>query len=75
MAVHKPGGTYLLWIDYRGTGLTELEIMDRLLTVGKLALEPGTKYGKAGDGFLRMNVACPLETVQDGVTRFKQALK
>lgn len=73
--VHKPGGTYLLWIDYRGTGLTELEIMDRLLTVGKLALEPGTKYGKAGDGFLRMNVACPLETVQDGVARFKMALE
>ena len=73
--VRKPGGTYLLWIDYRGTGLTELEIMDRLLTVGKLALEPGTKYGKAGDGFLRMNVACPLETVQDGVARFKMALQ
>ena len=73
--VSKPEGTYLLWIDYRGTGLSEKEIMNRLLTVGKLALEPGSKYGKAGDGFLRMNVACPLSTVEDGVARFVKSLQ
>lgn len=73
--VSKPEGTYLLWIDYRGTGLSEKEMMDRLLKVGKLALEPGTKYGKAGDGFLRMNVACPLSTVEDGVARFVKSLQ
>jgi len=73
--VSKPEGTYLVWIDYRGTGLSEKEIMDRLLTVGKLALEPGTKYGKSGEGFLRMNVACPLSTVEDGVERFVKSLQ
>lgn len=73
--VSKPEGTYLVWIDYRGTGLSEKEMMDRLLTVGKLALEPGSKYGKAGEGFLRMNLACPLSTVQDGVERFKKSLE
>ncbi|MFJ7827477.1 MalY/PatB family protein [Psychrobacillus sp. NPDC096623] len=73
--VSKPEGTYLVWIDYRGTGLSENEIMDRLLTVGKLALEPGSKYGQGGDGFLRMNVACPLTTVEDGVARFIKSLQ
>ena len=73
--VSKPEGTYLVWIDYRGTGLSEKEIMDRLLTIGKLALEPGSKYGKGGDGFLRMNVACPLSTVEDGVARFIRSLQ
>lgn len=72
--VRKPEGTYLLWIDYRGTGLSEQEIMDRLLNIGQLALEPGTKYSETGRGFLRMNVACSLETVKDGVERFKKAL-
>lgn len=72
--VTKPQSTYLIWIDYRETGLSESEMMNRLLRVGKLALEPGTKYGEAGRGFLRMNVACPLETVKDGVERFKNAL-
>ncbi|MFJ7971581.1 MalY/PatB family protein [Psychrobacillus sp. NPDC096389] len=73
--VVKPEGTYLLWINYRDTGLSEQDIMERLLTKGKLALEPGTKYGQAADGFLRMNCACPFETIQDGVARFAKALE
>ena len=73
--VRKPEGTYLLWIDYRGTGLTEEEMMHQLLHNGKLALEPGTKYGEAGRGFLRMNVACPFKLAQEGIERFKYALQ
>ncbi|MGE7696372.1 MalY/PatB family protein [Lysinibacillus sp. NPDC094177] len=73
--ITKPQGTYLLWIDYRELGLNEEEIMERLLENGKLALEPGTKYGEEGSGFLRMNVACSFDTVKDGVQRFKQALQ
>ena len=72
--INKPHGTYLLWIDYRKTGLSELEIMAKLLNKGKLALEPGSKYGESGIGFLRMNVACPLTLVEDGVNRFITAL-
>lgn len=72
--VKKPAATYLLWIDYRETGLSEEEMMERLLHKGRLALEPGTKYGEAGRGFLRMNVACPPSLVTSGVQRFVQAL-
>ena len=74
ITVTKPNATYLLWIDYRKTGLSESEMMQRLLVQGKLAIEPGTKYEEAGRGFLRMNVACPFETVKEGVERFKKAL-
>lgn len=73
--VVRPESTYLVWIDYRGTGLSEDEMMQRLLVKGKLAIEPGTKYGEVGRGFLRINLACPLETVKDGVERFKKALE
>lgn len=72
--IPKPQGTYLIWIDYRGLGIDEKEMMKRLLEVGRLALEPGTKYGVEGNGFLRMNVACSLDLVKDGVARFKKAL-
>ncbi|MGN4127083.1 MalY/PatB family protein [Lysinibacillus sphaericus] len=72
--VEKPQGTYLLWIDYREMEIDEKVMMQRLLEIGKVALEPGTKYGEEGRGFLRMNVACSFETVKDGVTRFKRAL-
>mgnify|MGYP001949673191 FL=1 len=72
--VIRPQASYLVWIDYRGTGLSEEEMMDRLLNKGKLALEPGTKYSEAGRGYLRINLACPFETVKEGVERFKKAL-
>ncbi|MEG0261181.1 MAG: aminotransferase class I/II-fold pyridoxal phosphate-dependent enzyme, partial [Lysinibacillus sp.] len=75
IAIKKPQGTYLLWIDYRKTNLSEKEIMNLLLSKGQLALEPGTKYGKEGNGFLRINVACSFETIKDGVERFKKALQ
>ncbi|PKC52359.1 PLP-dependent transferase, partial [Rhizophagus irregularis] len=74
ITVTKPNATYLLWIDYRKTGLSESEMMHRLLEKGKLALEPGSKYEEAGRGFLRINVACPFEIVKDGVERFKLSL-
>ena len=70
-----PDATYLMWIDYRGTGLEEKDIMNRLLTKGQVALDPGTKFGEMGRGFLRMNVACPFDLVKDGVERFKLALQ
>ena len=73
--IQKPNATYLLWIDYRGTGLSEEEMMDRLLNKGRLALEPGSKYGEAGKGFLRMNVATPRSIVEDGVERFIKAME
>ncbi|WP_339230414.1 MalY/PatB family protein [Oceanobacillus sp. FSL K6-2867] len=72
--INKPQATYLLWIDYRNTGLSEEEIMSKLLGKGKLALEPGTKYGEAGNGFLRMNIACAPSRLKDGVRRFITAL-
>lgn len=73
--IRKPQATYLLWIDYRETGLQEEEIMNRLLSIGKLALEPGSKFGEMGRGFLRMNVGCSKATVEDGISRFIKALK
>jgi cystathionine beta-lyase len=72
--ISKPHATYLLWIDYRLTGLSEEELMALLIKKGKLALEPGSKYGEYGRGFVRMNIACPRTTLEDGVKRFIDAL-
>jgi cystathionine beta-lyase len=68
-----PDGTYLLWLDCRNLGLGDKEIRKQLLEKGKLALEPGTKYGPGGEGFVRMNIACPRETLNDGLERLKKA--
>ncbi|MFS0637047.1 MalY/PatB family protein [Mesobacillus foraminis] len=68
-----PDSTYLIWLDCRELGLSDDEIKDRLLNKGKLALEPGAKYGPGGEGFVRLNFACPRDTLRDGLERLKKA--
>lgn len=43
--VIEPEGTYLIWLDCRELGLSDQEIKDLLLKKGRLALEPGKKFG------------------------------
>lgn len=71
----EPEGTYLLWLDCRKLGLSDQELRTQLLQKGKLALEPGTKYGMGGEGFVRMNIACPKDHLIEGLNRLKKALK
>lgn len=70
--IQKPDATYLVWLDIRETGYAEKEIMQKLLDAG-VALDPGTKYGQAFEGFLRMNIACPHDTLVEAVSRFLAA--
>jgi cysteine-S-conjugate beta-lyase len=72
--VMRPEATYLVWLDARNLKKTDDELKNLLLTKGKIALEPGSKFGKNGAGYLRMNIACPRETVKDGLDRLKNAL-
>ncbi|ANU09627.1 Fis family transcriptional regulator [Planococcus antarcticus DSM 14505] len=74
LRVMEPQSTYLLWIDYSELGLTEDEVMEQLLFTGKVALEPGSKYGSAGLGYLRLNAACPRATLSEGIDRIAFAL-
>ncbi|WP_066291548.1 MalY/PatB family protein [Bacillus sp. FJAT-29937] len=73
--VMEPEGTYLLWLNCRELDLSDEDIRDRLLYKGKLALEPGKKYGLGGEGFVRMNIACPREMLLDGLERLKRAFE
>ncbi|WP_299087330.1 MalY/PatB family protein [uncultured Metabacillus sp.] len=75
LKVMRPEATYLVWLDARYLKKTDKEIKELLLTKGKLGLEPGSKFGENGAGFLRMNIACPRETVEDGLNRLVRALK
>lgn len=74
-------GTYLMWLDCRGA-MHPGESLDGFserfaehLRKNKLVLSPGTIYGAAGEGFMRMNIACPRTTLLEGITRFKDAFE
>lgn len=70
----RPESTYLLWISYNKLGLSSKEINRLLIEKGKLALEPGEKFGPGGEGYLRMNIACPRSTLEEGLNRLRNAL-
>ena len=60
--------TYLLWIDVRNVGNSR-EIANYLRKTTGLYITAGSVYGSAGEGFLRMNVACPRTLLYDGLKR------
>ncbi len=67
--------TYLAWIDIRATGLSSDEITRLLLEKEHLMINSGTMYGGDGEGFIRINIACPRSVLQDALLRIKRLLK
>ena len=68
------GGTYLLWMDYRAYGWTEEEQDTLLRDKAYLFLDPGTMFGKGGEGFARWNLACPRRYLAAALERMKKAI-
>ena len=66
-------GTYLMWLDFRGTGLSGTEIDRKIIYEAKLWLDSGRIFGKTGTGFQRINVAVPRSTVVECLERIKAA--
>lgn len=69
----KPEGSFLLWLDFRGTGLSHEEVGNVLLKKAKVGLNDGTAFGREGNGFRRMNIGCPLSVVQEGLERIRKS--
>lgn len=64
-------GTYLMWLDFRGTGLSCEEIDRRIIYDAKLWLDSGKIFGKTGDGFQRINVATPRSILEECLVRIR----
>ena len=67
--------TYLAWMDIRSSGLTSEEFYSGLLEHGKVWLNPGTKYGSEGEGFVRINLATPRTILAEAVDRLLNFIK
>lgn len=67
-------GTYLLWLDCRGLGMSQEELDKFFVEKVKLGFNSGKTFGREGEGFLRMNVACPRTTVEEALRRIVAAL-
>jgi cystathionine beta-lyase len=71
----EPEGTYLIWLDFRGLSLNEEEREELIVQRAGLWLDSGWKFGKCGEGFERINIACPRETLETAFYRLLEALE
>ncbi len=69
--------TYLLWLDCNGVSGCEdaSELAEFVRKKTGLYLSAGGQYGKGGEMFLRMNIACPRKSVKDGLERLKEGCR
>lgn len=82
MAEHFPAvtvypleGTYLLWLNMRGLGMTHKELEQLMKEDARLYLDEGYMFGTAGRGFERINLACSRVTIERSMERFRQAME
>ena len=68
-------GTYLMWIDFRALNMSCEDLEKFLDDKAKLFVNPGYTFGKEGEGFARINLACPETTIRDALQRLEKALK
>lgn len=69
----KLDATYLSWLDFSGTGMPEKDVIARFQDKAKVICNHGSSFGPGGDGFMRLNFACPRSMVVEGMDRLAEA--
>jgi len=70
----EPEGTYLAWLDCRGLGMEAKELDEFVVNKAKLWLDDGGMFGKAGEGFQRINLACPRSVLVKALEQLECAI-
>lgn len=70
----EPEGTYLLWLDFRNLNLTETEREQLIVEKAGLWLDSGAMFDQVGDGFERINIACPRKTLERALDQLEKAI-
>jgi cysteine-S-conjugate beta-lyase len=68
-------GTYIAWLDFRDTGLSDDDLDARLKRDARVRLNEGRQFGDGGSGFQRLNFACPRSLLEQGLERIERAFR
>ncbi len=71
----EPEGTYLIWLDCSGLGLSDTELNRLIVEKAGLWLDAGSMFGKVGEQFERINIACPRSTLEEALKRLNKAVR
>lgn len=70
-----PEGTFYIWADVRPSGMSATDFCTDLLEGAGIALTPGEAFGALGEGFVRFNLAGPMDVIEEGLERMGSYLK
>jgi len=70
----KPEGTYLVWLDCRELGLNPMNLRAFMREKARVGVDDGFLFGSSGDGFQRINIACPRSILEEALKRIEKAV-
>jgi len=73
LKVIEPEGTYLLWLNFNNYNISHDKIKKILVEEAKVGLNDGITFGNEGEGYFRMNIGCPRQTLKEALDRIKKA--
>ena len=73
--VTESAATYLLWVDCSALGGSAKELAEEIRKTTGLYVSEGAQYGKTGEQFLRINLACQRSRIADGCERLKRGVE
>ncbi len=71
----RPEGTYLCWLDMRDLGLDAGEVNRLIVHQAKLWLDDGRMFGPGGEGYQRINIACPQPVLKEALKKLADVLR
>lgn len=69
-----PEATYMIWLDCRGMGLDGAGLQKFFVEKAGVGMNEGSRFGPGGQGFMRMNLACPRSVVEKALKQIKSAI-
>jgi cystathionine beta-lyase len=66
--------TYMIWLDCRSLGMKGKELQNFFVTKAGVGMNEGSTFGPGGEGYMRMNLACPGKTVIKAMCQIEKAI-
>jgi len=70
----KPEATYMMWLDCRQMGLSGKELHRFFIEKAGVGMNEGSAFGPGGEGFMRINLACPRSVVEKALKQIDRAI-
>ena len=75
LPTHLPKGAFYVFPCIKHTGLTSLEFCERLLEEQNVACVPGSAFGNAGEGYIRISYAYSIDEIKQALERMEEFMK